>query len=342
MTQGNFCTNCGAALQPGVRFCDKCGQAIGAGTVAPARQQAPVRAPQKRRFPWWTVILGVGCFGILCLAVVAAGGLAYFSDLNVVLPALPALTQPVATVPAPSLPAPTVPAQPPQPTNLPEEPALVPSPATAPTDSGPALTGDQRLDDHSLYDDFSSEALGWPVAEDSTIVLKYENEAYSFQIAEPDYYDWAYFPVDFIPYEIWFDVQGLSGPQDGTFGIFCQFQDADNYYYVEFDLQDNSYLIGQFVNGEDIPLTAQSSAGQYWQSASALNSTPTSVNRIGVSCYPDFITLFVNDQWVDEVSVGQPFEQPGEAAFFVYAFDFADEDGYKVFFDNVEVWQPVQ
>jgi hypothetical protein len=45
---------------------------------------------------------------------------------------------------------------------------------------------------------------------------------------------------------------------------------------------------------------------------------------------------------VDEVSVSKPFDQPGEAAFFVYIFDFAGENGYKVFFDNVEVWQPVQ
>jgi hypothetical protein len=40
--------------------------------------------------------------------------------------------------------------------------------------------------------------------------------------------------------------------------------------------------------------------------------------------------------------VPQPFDDPGEAAFFVYAFDFAGPEGYKVFFDNVETWQPVQ
>lgn len=342
MIQANFCTNCGAALQPGVRFCDKCGRAVGTNTPAPARSQAPLSPQQKRRFPWWILILGVGCLGITCLAVVAAGGLAYFSDLNIVLPALPVLTGPAPSIPATSMPTPTLPEQPSQPTNLPEEPTLVPSPAAVPTDSGLVLTGDQRLDDHSLYDDFSSEALGWPVADDGMLILKYENQAYSFQITEPDYYDWAYIPADFIPYEIWFDVQGASGLQDGTFGVFCQFQDADNYYYVEFDLQDNSYLIGQFVNGEDIPLTEQNSAGQYWQSASALKSPPTAINRIGLSCYLDSITLFINDEWVDEISVGQPFDQPGEAAFFVYTFDFAGENGYKVFFDNVEVWQPVQ
>jgi hypothetical protein len=276
----------------------------------------------------------------MCLAVIAVGGLAFFSDLNIVIPAMPVMSGQATPVP-PTPPPATGPVQPSQPTDLPEPP-LEPLPTAIPADSGLPLTGDQRLDDHSFYDDFSSDALGWPVFDDDKTILQYENGAYSLQIAEPDYYDWAYFPGDFVPYEMEFDVQGLPGQQDGTFGVFCQFQDADNYYYVEFDLALNSYLIGQSVNGEDIPLTTENSSGQYWQSASALKSPPTSVNHIGVSCYLDFVTLFINDQWVDEVNVTQPFDQPGEAAFFVYAFDFAGPSGYKVFFDNVEAWQPVQ
>jgi hypothetical protein len=337
MTQGNFCTNCGATLNPDARFCDNCGQAVGADTPTPARSQTLVYTPQpKRRFPWWILILGVGCLGFACLAAMVVGGLAYFSDLNIVLPALPAPTDPAAPAPAPTLPV-----QPVQPTNLPT-PTLIPSPAATSTDSGPALTGDQRADDHSLYDDFSSDALGWPIFNDGKTIIQYENDAYSFQVTEPDFYDWAYIPVDFIPYEIWFDVQGLPGQQDGTFGVFCHFQDADNYYYAEFDLQDNSYILAQILNGEDIPLTQQNSAGQFWQDTSALKSSPTSVNRIGITCYLDSVTLFINDQWVNEVSVSQPFDKPGEAAFFVYAFNFAGENGYKVYFDNVEVWEPVQ
>lgn len=283
---------------------------------------------EQKRFPWLAVVLGVGCVGILCIGVLLVGGGAtFFLTQKTTSPSVP---EPVSTVPVEV------------PDNLPEATQIVPPPATAQTDSGQTLTSEQHLDDHSLYDDFSSDALGWPLFDDGKTTLKYENQAYSIQITEPEYYDWAYFPIDFIPYEIWFDVQGLAGLQDGTFGVFCQFQDADNYYYAEFDLENNSYVIGQIVDGEYIPLTKENDAGQYWQSADALNAPPTSVNRIGVSCYLDVISLFINDQFVDEVSVQQSFDEPGEGAFFVYAFDFAGEDGYKVFFDNVEVWQPVQ
>ncbi len=328
MTQGNFCTNCGATLQPDARFCDNCGQAVGAGTPTPARPQTSAYTPRpQRRFPWWILILGLGCLGMICVAVIGVGGYAYFQN---------------RTSGEPAAPVPVIIEVSVTPQILPTATLAAPSLAPAPTDSGSTMTGEQRLDDHSLYDDFSSDALGWPVFDDGKTIIQYENEAYSFQIAETDYVDWAYFPVDFVPYEIWFDVQGLPGEQDGTFGVFCQFQDTDNYYYAEFNLQDNSYILAQIVNGEDIPLTKQNSVGQFWYKTDAFKSSPEAINRIGVSCYLDSILLSINDQMVDQVNVQQPSDQPGEAAFFVYAFDFAGSEGYKVYFDNVEVWQPVQ
>ena len=124
--------------------------------------------------------------------------------------------------------------------------------------------------------------------------------------------------------------------------MFCHLRDENNYYYVEFDLGEAWYVIGQYVDGENIPLTPENAQGQYWQEASRLNSSPGAVNRIGIGCYPQFITLFINDEWVTEASVQKPLDAPGEAAFFVFAYPFADAEGYKVYFDNVEVYKPVQ
>ncbi len=278
----------------------------------------------KRSFPWWGIALGVGCVGILCVGVLGAGGVAYFYLQQ---PPTPFTPEAVSPVPLPSTERPT-------PTGVPVNPE--------PTSSGSALTGNQQLDEHRLFDDFSSDALGWPVYDDGKAIMKYEDEQYSFQIAEPDYFDWAYVPVDFSPTEISFDVKSDVGPQDGTVGVFCRFQDEENYYYIEFDLSEASYVIGQFAEGEDFALTPENDRGQYWQEASTLDSAPGAVNRIAVSCYQDFITLFINDEWVTGTSVQTPFEDAGEMAFFVYAFSSAGSDGYKVYFDNVEVFQPVQ
>jgi len=283
---------------------------------------------EQKRFPWLAVILGGGCLGILCIGLLLiGGGAAFFLTERSVSSSVP---EPAVTVVIVS------------PTSLPEPTLPTPTPSSALTDSGSTLTGNQSLTEYSLYDDFSSDALRWPVYDDGKTIMKYENETYSIQITEPEEIDWAYFPVEFIPYEIWFDVQGLPGQQDGTFGVFCQYQDVDNHYYVEFDLEGNSYIIAHYLDGEDIPLTQQNSVGQFWYETDAFQSSPDGVNRIGISCYLDSITLFINDQLVDQVDVPQPFDQPGEAAFFVYSYSYAGENGYKVFFDNVEVYQPVQ
>jgi hypothetical protein len=179
---------------------------------------------EQKRFPWLAVILGAGCVAVLCIGIlVVGGGVAFILTQRTASSSVP---EPVNTVPVEVL-EPTVATAPVI------KPTFVESTAVEPTMPSMSLTGEQRLDDHSLFDDFSSDALGWPIFDDGKTIIKYENETYSFQIKEPDYEAWAYIPVDFIPYEIWFDVQGLAGQQDGTFGVFCQEQNNDNFYYIE-------------------------------------------------------------------------------------------------------------
>lgn len=211
-----------------------------------------------------------------------------------------------------------------------------------PTTSQPNLTGNQYLDESSMFDDFSSQALGWSVFDDGKSIFKYENEAYAIQILEPDYWDWSSFPVDFIPYEVQFDVQPATGQQDGNYGVFCQYQDFDNYYYVEFYQVRGMYWIGQYVNGEKIILNSQRTGEDFPQYVEALNSSSDATNHVSIGCYQDIITLYINDQWVDEVDIQQPSKQLGKAGFFVWAHEEAGTTGYKVFFDNVEAWQPTQ
>lgn len=270
-------------------------------------------------FPWWGIALGVGCICIVCAGFALVGGLVLFSNSPE-----PLSTDVVSTV----LPPPT------------ERPALTEVPVLP--ESSSSLTGAQQVRDTYLYDDFSSDALGWPVFNDGKTIIQYEDGQYSFHIKESEYYDWSYVPITFGPTDISFDVNGLDGPQNGTFGVLCGYQDENNYDYVEFSLGDRSYMIGQYVNGEDIPLTQKNAQGQYWQEANALNQSPSAANRIAISCYPDFITLYINDTWVTEASVQKPFDNLGEMALFVYAYSSPDKNGYKVFFDNVEVFTPAQ
>jgi hypothetical protein len=287
----------------------------------------------KKPFPWVWVLAVLGCTGILCVGILAVGGGAAYFILR---PAERVVTKQTAL--------PTIESLKPFPSATPMgvilETVLTPTPLgdeslLTPTPE-PAVV-EPPTSENSMFDDFSSTEMGWPVYKSQSVIMGYEDEAYSIHILEPDYYDWAYIPVDFPVREIWFDVRGPEGAQDGTFGVFCQFIDAENYSYVEFDLADNSYVIGQIVADENIPLTRENEAGQYWQVAESLNIPPTATNRIGVTCDPLRITVYANSEMVDDVAITHLFDRPGEAAFFVYTFNFADEDGYQVYFDNVEV-----
>ena len=281
-----------------------------------------------RNFPWW-VLLAVGCVCVLCVGVLGVGGVAYFYQMT---------TEP----PTPEYVSPTSPVYTVPPAVTPDIPEATQPVATEPPVSGTSLTGQQELSEYRLYDDFSSDALGWPVFDDGKTIIQYEDGQYGFQIKEPDYVDWAYVPVNFTPFEIWFDVKSVTSQPNGTFGVFCQYQDVDNYYYIEVDLGTASYVIGEYFKGENIALTPQNDQGQYWHESSTLNSSPGAANRIGIGCYQNFIVLFINNEWMMEATVQKLFDNLGEAAFFVYAYPFADAEGYKVYFDNVEIYQPVQ
>jgi hypothetical protein len=298
---------------------------------------------KNQKFPWWGIVLGAGCLCIICVGgILGLGGFVYYYNQTSPATSLPEImstnallntAQPIVT--------PTVIAG--QPLVTPSVIAVQPSlPTPQPTSAGSSLTGKQELTEYRLYDDFSSNALGWPVFDDGKTIIKYEDGQYGIQIKEKDYTDWAFVPVNFTPFEIWFDIKSIAGPQNGTAGVFCQYQDENNYYYVEFDLGQASYVIGQYANGENIALTPQNAQGQYWQDTSKLDTSPGAVNRIGIGCYQNFIVLFINDEWMMEATVQKPADKLGEAAFFVYAYPFAGADGYKVYFDNVEVYKPVQ
>jgi len=214
-------------------------------------------------------------------------------------------------------------------------------PPTAELPTAASSNSPQFRDAHIFKDDFSTEVMGWPLFDDGKTILKYEDNSYSFQIMKPDFYDWAYFPIDFSPSEISFDVLSPQSLQDGTFGVFCNYQDEKNYNYIEVDLFLGEYTIGQYKEDELIPLTAENDKGQYWHSAKSIKPA-AEINHFVIGCYPGKIYLLINNEIIDEVTIAQPFDKKGETAFMVYTFDFASPDGYKVFFDNVEAYETVQ
>ncbi|MEJ2759346.1 MAG: hypothetical protein P8046_12770 [Anaerolineales bacterium] len=284
-------------------------------------------APEKRNN--WILPVGIGCVVILCLCGAAAAGIfllqdrltGLFSDTGIeeIVPTeFFEMIEETAVTPM-------------------VEATGIPEVTQAPMEDDSMPSDGQYQDEFTLIDDFSSNTFGWIEYEDEITILKFENGAYSFQVLEPTYYDWSYVPVDFSPTFITFDVYGLPGDQDGTFGLFCQYQDETNYYYVEIDLQTKEYVIAQILDDEYIVLNEPLAEDYDWLTTTALKDTPEEPNTITVECTSDNISLIINDELVNSVFVQDPFNSPGEMAFFVFAYEFAGPEGYKVYFDNVTV-----
>lgn len=308
-----------------------------------------------RRFPWMPVLVGGCCLVFVCLCCIVAGSAGCYLYTNNELPSQFTIQIPfeetaeaestrvlptnVSAIVAPTRAESVTPT-----TTLEPEPMIEPAEEN-PLDEEPpgvVLTGEQKREDYYMFDDFSSEAMDWSLDKDEYVNLSIIDGAYNIHVLQPDDLEYIYFPVDFISYEIAFDIKGPSGDQDGTFGVYCHHLDEDNTYYIEFDLSTKSYVITEEKDSELYPLTEENSAGQYWQPIKSLKSPPTSTNHIAISCYLDSITLFVNDTLIDQVAVSDPLPDTGEGAIYVYAFPFADKNGYEITIDNVEIFQPVQ
>lgn len=283
---------------------------------------------------WW-LLGGAGCLLLLCLCVVAVG--AYFLINNSV--SLP-FAEPTVEVATPTrrplepLETPTAIPQPP-----PGEATALPEPTAgseAPTESAPAANTGQWSDDTTLVDDFSSKAMDWVEYDDGSTIIQYADGVYSFNIAEADYYDWAYVPVDFYPTYIEFDVWGLPGEQNGTVGVMCQIEDEDNHYYIELDLGYREYIAATIIDGETTYLTGSGTDDDAWSSTDAIKASPEQVNRVIVVCTTDMLSLSVNGEQVYSKFLDEPHLPAEQMGLFVFANEDA-ADGYQVFFDNVIV-----
>lgn len=219
-----------------------------------------------------------------------------------------------------------------------QAPTDPPTQTSQPNQNENQLTGDQFVTDTLIFDDFSSSALGWPVINDGNTVAGYENGAYGIQHKEKGAYKIIFLPVSFSPYVINFDARSDETYRDGTYGVICQYQDADNYYYLEINLESGDYEIVQVLKGEPFSLLDPENQSEFWSPLTALNPDPTEVNHFRVMCFTDEVSLSVNDEDVINVFSDQPFEMDGSAAFFVYTSNNAKSDGFKVILDNVEAY----
>ncbi len=193
----------------------------------------------------------------------------------------------------------------------------------------------QMATDVVMADDFSSNVLGWGDDTDNISVHQIEDGAYTISVLQPEFIAWTEVPVDFAPFYTEFDAWVPGGGDGGTYGVMCHYQNDNDYYYVEIDISEEAYSIGHYLNEEYSTLTDTD-----WPYTDALNAG-SAVNRVYVACEPDRITLFLNDQFVDQIALPEK-AQPGAMEIFGSTWDDMPAGGYKVYFDNFTAWKLVE
>ena len=214
----------------------------------------------------------------------------------------------------------------------PDTPTETPETAAPPT--APSLTGDQYLDDTTMWDDFSSKAFGWSEKTDGDGGRTYVDDAYVIY-DRVGIYIVADVPVDFIPSSIDFEAALDVGLQDGEYGVICHYQDDANWDAVGIHPAKGTYHVAQLVDNEYIGMTSP-----LWQASPNLDTTSRAVNQIGVECLDEEIGLIINGEFIGRWTLQVPREPRGMA---LYVYGYSDDiEPYSVVFDNVRAWVPVQ
>ena len=350
-TSQNYCQYCGAVLKPGTKFCEQCGAAVPtepdappAGwqgmpatppppeppysplpepatppspsyTPPPARQAYPTAPPVQKKKGRPCLIIGlVVLVLIVCIGIVLVAAILLLkpatTEISGLATSIPGIVQDVgATAPTPGL--------------------------EDFTDQTGAIES-QYQTDHSIFDDFSNASLGWKEGSDDVGAWGYENGGYFIQVIQPEYMVWKFPPASFQPSTAEFDAIAPSGTQGGTFGVVCHFQDKDNFDFVEIDLADNTYSFGRYASGQQSILSDPE-----WNASIFLNADSQASNHIMVACDPDMISLFINNEYEDQVALSE-LAPAGDLALFVSTWNDTGPEGFKIMFDNFSAWKPVQ
>jgi len=166
-----------------------------------------------------------------------------------------------------------------------------------------------------------------------------ENGEYFIFVKQPELAYFSLPPLTYFPKQGEIDAQvpdEYTASASGVYGLVCRYQqDLHKYYLAYIDPFKNRYAILRFQGGKGSPLTNPT-----WQPISGLREA-TQMNRIGLSCQDNQVTVTVNGSQAAQVSDPEMAQfGDGKLGMAVITYSGADPQGLKVLFDNAKFWPP--
>jgi hypothetical protein len=182
-----------------------------------------------------------------------------------------------------------------------------------------------QINDTLMTDDFD-QATGWPVKEETASKSFYADGEYYIEILESDFLVFASSGENWADVVIDVDTRQVSGPNNNQYGVFCRYQDSDNFY--EFDISGDGYYAISLRQGGEYKVL------KTWTSTNAIKQGEAR-NHLTVICEGNRLTLQINGQFVAQVSDDSLSE--GKIALVAGSFE---EPNVLIAFDNLRVSKP--
>ena len=178
-------------------------------------------------------------------------------------------------------------------------------------------------------DDFSNPSSGWAQVNDPAKFAGYANGGYRMWLNTAQFDIWAYAGQYLIgPVSIEVDASKTAGPDNNDFGIICDFQDSDNYFFGLIS-SDGYALIGKKQAGTTTPL----SSDQMVQ-VKGIN-TGNTANHIKFVCNNGVLSLYANGNLVANAT--DATFSSGDVGLRIGTYE---ETGVDILFDNFVVLKP--
>jgi hypothetical protein len=195
--------------------------------------------------------------------------------------------------------------------------------SATPTPAGPQV----------LYrDDFSDDSSGWAVDSDDTGSVGYAAGEYFFTITKEKWFTWSHPEENFSDIRIEVTVRDLSdnsgGLEPSTFGLICNYQDDQNFYYAGFGA-DGYYAVVKVEDNEDKFLSDP--VDNQWVQSDTITQGAASY-KLELECAKGQIALFVDGEEI--ASASDSTYTGGDIGMFVLTFD---NPNAEVHFDDLRV-----
>ena len=180
-------------------------------------------------------------------------------------------------------------------------------------------------DEPTISEDFRTDSGQWDTFSSEDAAVEVRRRQLHISVDSADWITWSLFEVEQEDFLLDADVEVITSPPDGNYGVIFRALDSDNFYLFRISPRGTFSLMKK-VGGEWTVLTE-------WTLSDAIDTEEGAVNRLSVFAEGPQLAVLVNDEIVAQAVDEDLTEGQVGLAAGVYS-----EPGLEIVFDNVNLW----